>query len=126
MKRCSCCGETKDYSSFFNHKGTRDRLQTQCKSCQANNQRKRLYGITNQEFQALVEDQDFECAICCEELDIAGGNHAVDHNHTTGKVRGILCRSCNHGIGKLKDSPAILLKATEYLNNRGFYGPETI
>jgi len=41
---------------------------------------------------------------------------SVDHCHTTGKIRGLLCSGCNTGIGKLKDSPEILSKAIEYLN----------
>lgn len=44
-----------------------------------------------------------ECPIC------------VDHDHTTGKVRGLLCHGCNHGIGSLKDDPAMLRAAADYL-----------
>jgi len=67
--------------------------------------------------------QNGKCAIC-EGTD--GGHRngepkalAVDHNHKTGKVRGLLCESCNQGIGKLKDSPETCRKAADYLEKHG-------
>jgi hypothetical protein len=47
---------------------------------------------------------------------------AVDHNHETGEVRGLLCNACNTGIGKLGDSVKILENAIKYLKERGSYG----
>jgi hypothetical protein len=58
------------------------------------------------------------CAIC--ESPLTGGYKVhIDHDHDTNIVRGILCKSCNNGIGFLKDSPAILRKAAIYLEKKG-------
>jgi hypothetical protein len=55
------------------------------------------------------------CAICYEPCN-SGYDLAQDHNHTTQKNRGLLCGNCNRGIGNLRESPAILHRAIEYLN----------
>ncbi len=70
------------------------------------------YGITLQEFDAMVAEQDGRCAICST---VAPLN--VDHNHLTGEVRGLLCRQCNTGIGSLKESAEIMRSAAAYLTS---------
>lgn len=70
------------------------------------------YGISKSDYLDLLESQNYSCAICGS---AATKTLDVDHDHTTGKVRGLLCNNCNRGIGHLKDSPQILLKAVEYL-----------
>lgn len=77
--------------------------------------RHHLYGITPEEYAALLDRQLGRCAIC--RADSAGGRGGwhVDHDHNTGKVRGLLCHSCNLGLGHLKDDPALLRAAMEYL-----------
>ena len=76
--------------------------------------RKSLYGITQDEYDAMYENQGGVCAIC-------GGVNAnrrtlgVDHNHTTGKIRGLLCHACNTGIGHLQDATELLCQAIVYL-----------
>lgn len=75
----------------------------------------RQYGITLEDFCALVEYQNGCCAICGRsEYDI-GERFCVDHDHTTGVVRGALCRRCNKALGGFRDSIEILLKAVDYL-----------
>ncbi len=71
------------------------------------------YGMTRQE---ALERFGSTCNICGS-ADGAGrhGNLHVDHCHTTGKVRGMLCSDCNTGLGKFKDGPALLRRAAEYL-----------
>jgi hypothetical protein len=73
------------------------------------------YGISGAEFDALVEKQQGCCAICDEEASPL----CVDHDHVTKEVRGLLCSSCNKGIGFLRDNPARLWRAAEYLEVRG-------
>lgn len=68
------------------------------------------YGISIEELEAMTEQQKGMCAICKVEK----GSH-VDHNHVTGKVRGMLCGNCNRGIGCLKDNITFLNNAIEYL-----------
>lgn len=81
----------------------------------------RKYGIKPADFWALVEKQDGGCAIC----DTKPANPlllVVDHNHDTGKVRGLLCGGCNTGLGIFGDSPERLERALGYLEDRGYYG----
>jgi hypothetical protein len=85
------------------------------------------YALTPDSFQTLWDEQSGECAICSASLNRSLGpaGYAIDHNHDTGAVRGILCQLCNQGIGCLKDSPHILSRAMTYLNDNGHYGPKT-
>lgn len=78
------------------------------------------YGITYIQYCDMLEKQEYLCAICkmpeIEKMK-SGENRllAVDHNHETGRVRGLLCRKCNQGIGSLKEDIIILNNAIEYL-----------
>jgi len=71
------------------------------------------YGIREDDVAKLLEIQGGGCALCGE-IKLLG----VDHCHQTGKVRGILCRKCNGGIGLLRDDPKMLVKAYKYLTDR--------
>jgi hypothetical protein len=81
---------------------------------------KKYYGISLEKFNEMMESQNGFCAICKEsEKRMIRGKNAdlsVDHDHKTGKVRGLLCYSCNTGIGKLKDDRNVLLSAVKYLD----------
>lgn len=78
------------------------------------NARKRLLGVTEEEFQYRLQLQEYRCGICTNEFKNSK-DQCVDHNHITGKVRGILCRSCNLALGQFKDSKRILQDAVIYL-----------
>ena len=90
-------------------------------------QLKHKYGVSPETYATLFESQGGRCAVCGTSFETAklgaGGYFSVDHNHTTGVVRGLLCTPCNTGLGLLQDSPSILQSALNYLNNRGYYGP---
>ena len=76
------------------------------------------YGLTAQNYDALLESQEGRCAICgTKDFSRSGVNtHAyVDHDHETGEVRGLLCFACNTGLGAFSDSPEIMLEAIAYL-----------
>jgi hypothetical protein len=75
-----------------------------------NSRLKYNFGITLEEYQKLLEKQNNKCKICnnVEKL-------VVDHNHLTGKIRGLLCSTCNSGIGMLKENVSILKNAIIYL-----------
>jgi hypothetical protein len=81
---------------------------------QKNNYKKR-YGLSIEQKQELVDKQNSKCAICNNDLKDAH-DVCVDHNHITNKIRGILCRKCNLGIGHLNDSTQILKSAILYLD----------
>lgn len=74
---------------------------------------RRVYGMTLQEYTTLHEQQRGVCAICGSSAD--GKLLHVDHCHTSGSVRGLLCFNCNYGLGWFKDSPALLQSALSYL-----------
>jgi len=71
---------------------------------------KRLYGLSKDQYDGLIGRG---CGICGEHWKLC-----VDHNHSTGKVRGVLCNSCNLGIANLKESTKLLASATRYLKRK--------
>lgn len=77
------------------------------------------YGMTLVEFYALLDSQGGVCAICKKhKLDKIRMNLCVDHDHKTGRVRGILCFQCNKGLGHFNDSPNDLRAAADYLEKQ--------
>ena len=81
----------------------------------------RRYGITPDQFDAMLSSQGGRCAICRKQPRGDWRNNKflhVDHNHTTGRVRGLLCPECNTSIGKMNDSPEQLRRAAAYLEDR--------
>jgi len=90
-----------------------------CHSCAALWSR---YKLTRKQRDKILEDQGGVCAICNVQLTYEkaepnkkGDVVCVDHCHTTGEIRGILCRKCNVGIGKFDDNPDLLVEAAKYL-----------
>jgi hypothetical protein len=81
---------------------------------------RRKYGIDIKEYERLEAEQGGRCAICKElPSDPRGYRLHVDHCHATGKVRGLLCTSCNSGLGRFKDSVERLESAVKYLEQAG-------
>lgn len=80
-----------------------------------NKQKIRIYGISTSDFSDMLWKQGYKCACCNDNLDANGRNTHLDHNHNTGKIRAILCHSCNTGLGLFKDDPTRLQKAIDYL-----------
>ena len=144
FKTCTKCGATKTLVCFsLSRKATETRnavYRSHCKECQAtaarkwfaenseraNENRRRYslfdnYGITTQDYDALLRQQGGVCAICGNGEPDAHGRTgkkfrlSVDHCHDTGAVRGLLCQKCNRAIGLLNDDPIRLRKAISYL-----------
>jgi len=124
-KRCPHCGLTKPLEEFPRNRNSKDGRHAYCKPCHnartaETRQRlygggrhyhlKRRYGIGADDFDRMVADQGGVCLIC-ERPD----PEHVDHDHVTGKVRGILCFNCNGGLGQFKDDIDALLAAAAYL-----------
>jgi hypothetical protein len=76
------------------------------------------YGITINDLQEMMVNQDGYCDSCDKDLDTSS-RWAVDHNRETGRVRGLICYSCNTGIGKLGGNISGLTKAINYLRKHG-------
>jgi hypothetical protein len=69
------------------------------------------YGLLLHEYEQLLQEQKNKCAICLEKQN----NWCIDHNHTTGKVRGLLCHKCNIALGFINDDPKRAQRAAKYL-----------
>ena len=135
MKTCSKCRVAKPLDEYYFVKRTQKHTAA-CKQCtcvdakrwrEANpelfrqsirkNQLLRQYGLTLEEYDVLKESQSGGCAICGATPDT---NLRVDHDHATGKIRGLLCHHCNTGLGMFREDVALMLKAIVYLSeNRG-------
>lgn len=146
MKKCYHCKETKDFNEFYKNTYNKTGYQSRCKKCQLKGakeirnknpekfrkrtrnwnkmnpeQRKdtRLtyrYGISIEQFNEMREKQEFSCKICgIHESKLMKGLF-VDHNHITGKVRGLLCAPCNGFLGKMKTDETLdlIIKLVDY------------
>jgi hypothetical protein len=76
-----------------------------------------MYGITVEDFDSMIKNQNGECAICGGVRVIVQGGLCVDHCHKTNKVRGLLCNHCNTALGKFDDNIELLKNAIKYLKN---------
>ena len=115
MKTCSRCKEEKSHDSFTKNGTAVDGYYSMCKSCKRDAQYYQTYGITQDNYNELLELQDNKCAIC---FNTPKKKLFVDHCHSTGKVRGLLCQHCNFVLGQAKDSTEILFNAISYLQER--------
>ena len=144
MKKCNRCNKKKSRKDFFVNSKRPDGLQTYCKPCHLEYGRERYanpeafkrrqmnrevykqrrknssrkwylksnYNITEEQYNKLFLEGNKKCWIC----ESSSTNRLnVDHNHKTGKVRGLLCGKCNRGLGLFKDNKDIILLAAKYL-----------
>jgi hypothetical protein len=133
-KVCTTCNIEKPINEFYLRGGnySPNSRKAKCKSCDIlrvrkrhqdnpertkNNDLKRLYGITLNEYTQMLTEQNNQCAVC--HTTDPGGKHKkfmVDHCHTTGKVRGLLCKRCNIALGEVNDNIGTLQAMVEYLS----------
>lgn len=80
---------------------------------------KHTYGITLEQFDELLKQQNYSCAICGIKHDISARHKKlhIDHDHKSNKIRGLICLQCNTGLGKFKDDTELMRKAIRYLEN---------
>ena len=77
------------------------------------------YGITLADYNAMLLQQNSKCKICFSTEPKGFGRFHVDHDHKTGKVRGLLCSHCNVGLGHFKENAALLRDAASYVETKG-------
>ena len=131
LKTCKVCGVEKNISDFY--AGRKD-----CKDCKNAAARKkwaenveasdryrerarernkeRRYGITQEQFDQMLLEQNNKCKICSNNFKSSKDTH-IDHCHGTNKVRGLLCNGCNMALGQFMDNTDILDNAIKYLQN---------
>lgn len=130
LKRCSKCYLEQELTEFHKNSGNKDGLRGMCKTCSkqytVNNKErisisvrkanlKRLYGITPEQYSKLSDSQEGKCYIClCKPRSKA---LAVDHDHKTKEVRGLLCLRCNKALGTFHDKAEVVQRALDYLTN---------
>lgn len=79
---------------------------------------KTKYGITLEEYEQILKEQNNCCYICNIEEGYNNKPLYVDHCHSSGKIRRLLCQHCNTGLGMFKDNPELLIKAADYLKEQ--------
>ncbi|MFC9929387.1 endonuclease VII domain-containing protein [Streptomyces sp. NPDC127190] len=113
-KRCPQCEVVKPLCEWERNKSSSDGWASYCRACRAERNRvsyfKRKYGLTEAERDLLVASQGGVCCIC-----LAAPPAHVDHCHETGRVRGVLCFSCNAALGQFKDRPDAIRRAAAYV-----------
>jgi hypothetical protein len=137
-KRCTKCGQTKVWDEFFDDKRMSLGKSSWCKQCAARNasdwegkhpvyrrdRRRKLsperrrsdhlkqtYGLSIKDFDSMFANQNGRCGVCGKFM----GRPFVDHCHTSGKIRGLLCQCCNLALGYLHDRSDVAIKAANYL-----------
>ena len=125
-RTCTTCHEFKLAEQYTLSRDKRSfggvAMRSKCKSCDEFRKYKRFiqktYGVSYTEYGELLESQDYKCVLC--KSDTANNKRTerlfVDHCHTTGQVRGLLCSKCNHALGLFNDDPNLLLEGIKYLN----------
>lgn len=126
-KKCQKCKVVKSTSEFHKNRAQPDGFAGYCKPCKSDSQnhRQRRYQLSENDYQNLLDSQSNSCSICgtTDSGFKKGAGFAVDHNHnccpgiySCGRcVRGLLCNSCNWGLGHFKDNPETLISAVAYL-----------
>lgn len=126
---CSRCRAPRPVAEFHRNRRQANGLATYCKACWKLRPRNRAsirdydwrsrYGLTTAEYDALFAAQSGACAICCQpETRLLRGKVqrlSVDHDHTSGRVRGLLCSACNVGLALFRDDEHRLRQAIAYL-----------
>jgi hypothetical protein len=137
IKTCTKCGVTKDIVEFYKRGGKQspNTRHNHCKECtkkrvsatpsiiKREQALKRMYGITQQDYDVMLTEQNNQCAIC--KTTEPGGRHTsnyfvVDHCHNTGKVRKLLCHHCNTALGLVGDNIGTLQAMIEYLSTNTY------
>ena len=125
-RECTTCNTFKSASEFTLSRDKRSfggiAMRSKCKTCDELRKYKgfvkRTYNLTFEGYEQLLEKQNYCCAICESKISSKRTSRLfVDHCHATLVVRGLLCSSCNHGLGQFKDSPKLLQRAIQYLTS---------
>jgi len=122
--KCYKCLKNKPVDAFAKggHAKGRDGKQLWCRQCMSSNLRYNRHNLTAEQYEKLLQEQDYKCAICYKPFPSLSQTH-IDHDHNCCPQeqscdkcrRGIICQSCNHGLGNFQDDRWILQNAIEYL-----------
>ena len=122
MKNCSWCKETLPLDRFSKRTYSSGNIgyQSKCKSCEKVSKKRyykphenirRALNISDSDYTTLIEKSQGHCEVCSRPLT----KICIDHDHNTGKVRGVLCNNCNTALGLVGDNVSTLTKLIQYL-----------
>ena len=131
-KVCLKCNEEKDVALFPKDTRHENRLRPRCKACYAAANKKnrdirgwtekdkdvrlqRTFGLKPGQYDEMLKEQDYKCAVCGKTEQENNKRLAVDHCHKTGKIRKLLCHKCNCALGMVDDNKDILSSLISYL-----------
>ena len=121
-KTCSACTKDLPITAFNKQSKSVDGHQAYCRDCQSEHKRWIRYGVTTKWVNQKMEEQNGECAVCAisleEYLKVYAGKRKhfdIDHCHTTGKPRALLCNRCNMVLGQVDDNIGLLKHLQRYL-----------
>ena len=112
-RKCYACKQVKDSSEFAKDRTSPGGISYDCKACRREQRLLKEYGISEEQYLSMLNAQEGRCWICgihCSEKKLH-----IDHDHTTGIVRGLLCGNCNRGLGLFTENKQSLEKAIRYL-----------
>lgn len=145
-KKCIKCFELKPIYEFYKRRrGDNSGRHSECKTCSKSGMKKwreknkdknstrarrnwlgYQYKMTTTQYEILLKAQKYVCAICKNGPTGKGNNNKslhVDHDHATGRTRGLLCSNCNRGLGMFYDNISSLLSAAKYLKKHSVHSP---
>lgn len=120
-KLCSLCNQEKSLDKFNKNKRYKDGFYKHCKDCHYEVYGRprhilKTYGLTEEDYNTLLTKQKYQCFSCNKEHGTFKNDRLfIDHCHTTGKVRGLLCQGCNFALGAVKDNIETLRNLIKYL-----------
>ncbi len=113
--QCTVCKAYKIDSEFYKKDST-GRRDCKCKACRIISTREHTLGVTQDDYLRMHKEQSGRCGICHSRLRSRRYKaFAVDHDHKTGRIRGLLCTKCNTGLGLFKDNIEFLMSAINWL-----------
>lgn len=135
---CTTCKVMKSAREFRTNRSSIRGVNSYCRDCANERNRayrttengrrrtwladvKRRYNVSGEEAEAIVRKRMGKCEICGDRSTVIHKgvvrNLAIDHDHQTGHIRGVLCNACNLGLGSFRDNEELLIKAAQYLNS---------
>lgn len=144
MKKCKNCGEDKPNEEYYKRVASKDGLAFNCKSCSDETARewnnrntdkrfetrrkshlRRKFDISLEQYSELLKKQNNCCAVCERHVSEFNKELAVDHNHQTGEIRGLLCTNCNYRLVAKHTNGELLRKIADYVEQgTGWFVPK--
>ena len=130
-RECSECLEYKTWEHYYKWARSSTGYRSACVTCSRERNKQRSltmlryynYGLSEEVYQQLLKHQRGKCAICKVQLSSVK-KPSVDHDHSTGEIRGLLCSGCNTGLGQFKDQVSRLKDGINYLLDPPFQNME--